>query len=114
MALIRFETNTSIGEERARIVRQNLGKAVSHITGEPEQEMRVEIAENRRMRMATSDEPIAHVEIRNVEIAKDRARDLTQAVCPVLEDTLAIQDSNIYIAVISKRNSMWRVNGDLK
>lgn len=114
MALIRFETNTSVPEDRARIVTQNLTKAVARVTGEPETEMRVEIAGNRRMRMAESDEPIAHVEIRNVEIAKDRAKELTQAICPVLEEAMGIRDNHIYIAVVSTRNSMWRVNGDIQ
>lgn len=114
MALIRFETNASVPEDRVKIITQNLTKAVARVTGESEREMRVEIAGNRRMRMAESDEPIAHVEIRNVEFPKDRARELTQAVCPVLEEAMGIHDSKVYIAVISTRNSMWRVNGDLQ
>ena len=114
MALIRFETNILLGEERSRIVKRNLARSVAHITGEAEGEVRVELAENRRMRMAVSDEPIAHVEIRNVEIPKTRARDLTQAICPVLADAMSVLESNVYIAVVSTRNSMWRVNGDLK
>ncbi len=114
MALIRFETNISLGDERTKIIKQNLAKSVAHITGEPEQNVRVELAENRRMRMAVSDEPIAHVEIRNVEIPKTRARDLTQAICPVLEEAMSVREGNVYIAVVSTRNSMWRVNGDLK
>lgn len=111
MALIRFETNTNVSEDRVKIVVKNLTKAVARVTGEPETEIRVELAGNRKMRMAESDEPIAHVEIRNVEIRKERAKELTQAICPVIEDALDIQDKNIYIAVISTRNSMWRVNG---
>lgn len=114
MALIRFETNIHIPDDRAKIIVQNLTKAVARITGEPETEVRVEMAGNRRMRMAEADEPIAHVEIRNAEIAKDRARELTQAICPVIDEALGIRDNHIYIAVISTRNSMWRVNGDLR
>ena len=113
MALIRFETNAGIPDDKVKVITQNLGKAVGRITGEPATEIRVEMAGNRRMRMAQSDDPIAHVEIRNVEIAKDRARELTQAICPVLEDAMGIPERQIYIAVISNRNSMWRVNGDL-
>ncbi len=111
MALIRFETNTNVSEDRVKIIVNNLTKAVARVTGEPETEIRVEIAGNRRMRMAGSDEPIAHIEIRNVEIPKERAKEITQAVCPVIEDAMDIQDRNIYIAVVSRRNSMWRVNG---
>ncbi len=114
MALIRFETNTNTPEERTKVITKNLIRAVSRFTGEPETEIRVEIAGNRKMRMAESDEPIAHVEIRNVEISKDRAKELTQAICPVIEDVFGIRDNHIYIAVVSTRNSMWRVNGDMK
>lgn len=111
MATVRFETNAGVPEDRAKIIVQNLTKAVARVAGLPEAEVRVEIASNRRMRMADSDEPIAHVEIRNVDISKDRAGELTRAVCPVLEEAMAIQDDRIYIAVVSSRNSMWRVNG---
>lgn len=111
MALIRFETNTSITEDRVRTITQNLTLAVARVTGEQERDIRVELASNRRMRMADSDEPIAHVEVRGVEFPKDRARELTQAVCPVLENALSISGDKVYIAVISNRNSMWRVNG---
>lgn len=114
MATVRFETNANIPEDRGRIVVQNLTKAVARISGEPESEVRVEMAGNRRMRMADSDEPIAHVEIRNTEMPKNKAAELTQAICPVLEEALGIQDHNIYIAVVSSRNSMWRVNGDFE
>lgn len=114
MALIRFETNTSVDEKRANALRQRLGKAVAGITVEPEAAMRMEIADNRRMRMAKSDEPIAHVEIRNVEIEKERAGDLTKAICPVIENVMGIRDDKVYIAVVTTRNSMWRVNGDMQ
>ena len=112
MALIRFETNVNIPDDKARIITQNLTRAVCRLTGEAPAETRVELAGNRRMRMADSDEPIAHMEIRDVEFPKDRAQELTRAVCPVLEEALGIRDNRVYIAVVSKRNSMWRVNGD--
>ena len=114
MALIRFETNATILDDKAKIISQNLTKAVGRLTGEPLSEIRVELTGNRRMRMADSDEPIAHVELRNVDFPKDRACELTRAVCPVLDDAMGIRDDKVYIAVISNRNSMWRVNGDMR
>lgn len=114
MALVKFETNSRIPDTSVRVITQNLVKAISRVTGEPESEIRVELAGDRRMRMADSDEPIAHVEVRGVEFPKDRARELTQAVCPILEDAMSIREERVYIAVISNRNSMWRVNGDLR
>lgn len=114
MAIVRLETNAGVPEDREKIIKQNLTKAVARIAEEPESGVRVEIAGNRRMRMAESDEPIAHVEIRDVELPKSRAGELTRAICPVLEETMAVQDDRIYIAVISRRNSMWRVNGSMQ
>lgn len=114
MAIVRFETNAGVPDDRAKIIHQNLTKAVARIAGEPEANVRVEITGNRRMRMAESDEPIAHIEIRDVELPKDCAGELTRAICPVVEEALAIQDNRIYIAVVSRRNSMWRVNGAMQ
>ncbi|MCD8352624.1 MAG: hypothetical protein LUC93_18635 [Planctomycetaceae bacterium] len=114
MALVRLETNMSVGEDRVKTIKKKLAAAVAHITAEQEREVLVEVAGDRRMRMAASGDNLAHVEIRNVEIDKDRAPELTHAICPVLEDALTIQSDQIYIAVISKRNSMWRVNGTVQ
>ncbi len=111
MALIRFETNMNIIEDRAKVFVKKVTKAVAPVLGEPETEIRVELAGNRKMRMAKSDEPIAHLEIRNVELPKDRADEITKAICPAVEEAFAIHEHNIYIAVISRRNSMWRVSG---
>ncbi len=111
MALIRFETNMNIIEDRANLFVRKVKKAVAPLLGEPETEIRVELAGNRKMRMAKSDEPIAHLEVRNVEFPKERADEITRAICPAVEEAFAIHDHNIYIAVISRRNSMWRVHG---
>lgn len=111
MATVRFETNINIPDDRAKIITQNMTKAVARIAGIPELDVRVELSGNRSMLMANGDESLAHVGISNVDIPKDRAQELTRAICPVVEEALAIKDNRIYIAVVSTRNSMWRVNG---
>ncbi|MCD8140252.1 MAG: hypothetical protein LUE17_10830 [Planctomycetaceae bacterium] len=111
MALVRVETNVSVGEDRAKSIRTKMARAVATITAEPERDVRVEVAGDRRMRMAATGDNLVHVEIRNVEISKDHAPELTRTICPVLEEALAVRGDQIYIAVVSTRNSMWRVNG---
>lgn len=114
MPLVRLETNNSLADGRDAALRQGLAAAIAAITGDPVAEIRVEIAANAKMRMADSDEPMAHVEIRRVEIPKERADELTAAVCPVLDSLLGVRDHRVYIAVVTTRNSMWRVNGTMK
>ncbi len=115
MARIKFETNVPVPEDAVKIISTNLTRAVSRITGEAEGEIRVHIFGNVRMRMAAAEHaPIAHIEIREVHISKDRAVELTRAICPVVEEALSIAEHNLYIAVVNPgRNSMWRVNGDI-
>lgn len=114
MPVVKLETNSGIPEEKNGALMQRLRTAVAAITGHPLAEMRVELAGGRKMRMADSDEPIAHVEVKGVEFPKDRAGELTAAICPILDNILGIRDNRVYIAVVSTRNSMWRVNGDMK
>ena len=113
MPVVKLETNTRIPEEKAGKLRQGLLAAVAGATGVPTADFRVELAGDRKMRMADSDEPIAHVEIKDLDLPKDQAPKLTQAVCPVLDGMLGIRDNRVYIAVISTRSSMWRVNGNV-
>ncbi|MCD7896907.1 MAG: hypothetical protein LUG50_09580 [Planctomycetaceae bacterium] len=112
MALLRLETNATVPEEGAKVLHSKLTRHLAPLFEEPENQVRLEIAANRRMRMATSDEQLVHLEIRNIEFPKDRAEELTDLVCPIIEDVLSIGPKSVYIAVISARNSMWRVNGD--
>lgn len=111
MAIVRFETNIGVPDDRAKIISQNLTKAVARIAGEPESEVKVGIVGNRNMLMAKDNESLAHVEINSVDLPKERAGELTRAICPVIEEALGIPDSKIYIAVVSRRSTMWRVNG---
>lgn len=112
MALIKFQTNVSLPGDAARALTENLIKAVARTTNVPAHAIRVELSPNLRMRMADPDEPIAHIEIREVEFPKDRARELVTAICPILEHSANIKESNVYMAVISKNNSMWRVTAN--
>lgn len=112
MAVIKLETNASVPDERMGALARSLLQTLSRLLGTPSSEMRVEAAGNRRMRMAQSDDPIVHVEMKGVDFPKDRAGALTSAICPVIQEALGVSESKIYIAVVSNRNSMWRVNGD--
>ncbi len=112
MALLRLETNVSVPEEGAKVLQSKLTRQLAPLFNEQGNHVRLEIAANRRMRMASADEHLVHLEIRDVEFPKDRADELTNIVCPIIDEVLSIGPKSVYIAVISARNSMWRVNGD--
>lgn len=113
MALVRIESNANIPDAKMDALRKGLVSAVSAVARENPAGMQVEIYGNRKMRMAGPDEePLAHVEIRGAEIPKERAGELTSAICPVLADGVGARGERVYIAVVSNRNSMWRVNGE--
>lgn len=112
MAVIKLQTNASVPDDRMGMLARSLLQSLSRILGLPSSEMRVEAAGNQRMRMAESDEPIVHVEMKGVDFPKDRATHLTDAICPVIRDAIGVSENKIYIAVVSNRNSMWRVNGN--
>ena len=112
MPLVRLETNGIVPEEKFGALKERLRVSVAGVLGERVEEMRVELAVGSKMRMADSDEPLAHVTVKGVEFPKDRAPELTGVICPLLDSLLGIRDNRVYIAVVSTRNSMWRVNGD--
>ncbi len=111
MPFIKLESNLNIPEERAAPLSRALVRAVSKLTGEAEKDLSVNLAGGRRMRMANTDDPIAHIEIKGVEYPKDKAQPLAEAISAIVEEQLGIPDDRIYIAVVSNRLSMWRVNG---
>lgn len=112
MPLVRVETNAVLHEAILNSLRQGLASAVGGMAGCGPAGTRVEIAGGRNMRMAgLDDEPLVHVEIRDVDFPKDRAAELTAAICPVLSRNIGVAGGRVYIAVVSNRNSMWRVNG---
>ncbi|MCC8165703.1 MAG: hypothetical protein LIQ31_06050, partial [Planctomycetes bacterium] len=85
MALLRLETNASVPEEGAKVLQSKLTRRLAPLFEERENQIRLEIAANRRMRMATSDDHLVHLEIRDVEFPKDRADELTNLVCPIID-----------------------------
>ena len=111
MPLIKFTTNMQLPEERMEELGRKLAKGLCSVTGEPESATKVELAGGRALRSGGgSEDRAAHIEIRNSEVAKPQADSLTQALCPVVEDVLAIAKEKVYIAVLTNRNSMWRAN----
>lgn len=112
MPTLKLETNSRIPEEKIAKLSKSLAAAVAGATGEPPGAFRVELAADQRMRMADSDTPVAHVTIQGLDFPKDKAALLTGALCPLLENQLGIDGNRVYIAVVSMRSSMWRVNGE--
>lgn len=111
MPLIKFTTNMQLPEERMEELGRKLAKGLCGVTGEPESATKVELSGGRALRSASGvEERAAHIEIRNSEIEKAQADSLAQALCPVVEEVLAIDKAKIYIAVLTNRSSMWRAN----
>jgi hypothetical protein len=112
MPHIRFETNIQIPDDKSRNVLLGLGAELSRLMSLPAGEVRVEVAGGRRMRLAGDGDMVAHIEIRQCDYPRKRSEELLDAFARVVDGNLGIGRENIYIAVISNRNSMWKVLGN--
>lgn len=113
MALIRIETNVALAERSATALSRGARGLMAGVLGGVDGDVRVEIAHGQRMRMAVSEESVVHVKIMGVDFPKERSRELYSAFCPLIRESVDVDENRIYIVVISTRNSMWRVSGDV-
>ena len=109
MPYVRIETNVQITDDKAQNVMRGLVAELSRLLSAPAAAVKVEAVRGVKMRMADEGDMAVHIEIRQCDYPKERSKELLDAFVKVVGETLGIPRKNVYIAVISNRNSMWKV-----
>ena len=99
MPYIETKTTARITDEKERILREKLGKAIALIPGKSEEWLMLSFVDGCRMAFrGKCDEDLAMVEVKIFgRASEDAYQALTAAICRILHEELGIAPDHVYV-----------------
>lgn len=108
MPFINVKTNTAVPKEKEIVLKTALGQAITAIPGKSESWLMVEIEPERNLYFKGSDAPAAMVEVSIFGSADSASfNKLTNSICSILNEELAIEQSRVYVKYEATRDWGW-------
>lgn len=111
MPYLKIQTNQSIPTVQAQALISKASQLVADQLGKPEKYVMVALAPPVPMLFAGSDAPAAYLELKSIGLPSSLTRDLSQALCTLIEKELAISTERVYIEFADAARAMWGWNG---
>ena len=90
---------------------QQASKLIATALGKPEQYVMVEYRHNAQMVFAGSHDPLAYLELKSIGLPEQSTTTLSDTLCNLIETSLGIPISRIYIEFTNAERHMWGWNG---
>jgi phenylpyruvate tautomerase len=111
MPLISVKTSAAAADSGAALL-QELSRTLAGLLGKPERYVMTLLEEGVPMTFSGSPEPACYVEVKSIgALDGDRPRQLSQAVCALLERHLGVPADRIYIGFEDAPARLWGWNG---
>jgi phenylpyruvate tautomerase len=111
MPLLKLETTVTLSEDKRKALLASLSKAVAATIGKPEQYVMV-IASQAAVLMSGKPGDAAFVDIRSIGgLSGDVNGKLSQQICKLLNESLAIAQDRIYLNFTDVDAGNWGWNG---
>ena len=111
MPYLKIQTNQTINPDQAQALISKASKLVASELGKPENYVMVALSPPVPMLFAGTDAPTAYLELKSIGLPSSRTGDLSQALCTLIENDLAISKNRIYIEFADAPRAMWGWNG---
>jgi len=111
MPYLKIQTNQTSTPDHAELLLGKASQLVATALGKPEQYVMVALAPPVPMLFAGSNAPTAYLELKSIGLPSSLTRDLSQALCSLIENELAISKERIYIEFADAPRPMWGWNG---
>lgn len=111
MPLLKLETTANVSDQSRTHLLTKLSRIVADSIGKPEQYVMVIVS---RSDIIMSGQPgqAAFVDLRSIGgLSNDTNRQLTERICDVLEQSLAIPPERVYVTFADVQASNWGWNG---
>lgn len=111
MPMIATKTNVTISPDAELRLKNELGKAISILSGKSEQWLMLSFEDNQHLYFhGDGSEPIAYIEVKAFgKIDYAQSNKLTAKICEIFGNALGIDASNIYVKY--EEVEMWGWNG---
>jgi len=106
-----LQMNQEIDPATAQQLIKQASSLVASELGKPEQYVMVALPAPIPMLFAGSDEPTAYLELKSIGLPESSTRELSRALCQLVEDHTQISKQRIYIEFADAPRAMWGWNG---
>ena len=110
MPYLKIQTNQSIADDKAEALLKAASQAVATGLGKPESYVMVNLDPPRPMLFAGDSTPTAYLELKSIGLPDDKTRSLSETLCTLISEHLAIEPDRIYIEFANAPRHMWGWN----
>jgi len=110
MPYLAIRTNQSVEGQKEPLLRK-ASALITRETGKSEDYVMVSLESSATMLFGGSNEPLAYLELKSLDLPGQKIPALSQALCAFLERETGIPKERIYIEFSSAERSMWGWNG---
>ncbi len=111
MPYLKLRTNVSIGPQQSPQLLSEMSQLLSRETGKSERYVMVELAADRPMLFADSDQPLAYLECKSIGLTSAQAKALSSGIAGLLQNQLKVPPERVYIEFSNCPAEFWGWNG---
>lgn len=111
MPYLKIQTNQELGHHKKQELLKRASSIVADGLDKPEKYVMVSIAPTQPMVFAASSDPCAYLELKSIGLPASKTKDLSAALCQLMQDTTGINSDRIYIEFADAPREMWGWNG---
>ena len=111
MPLLKIQTNIEIKEPDKKTLLAKASQLTAEQLGKPESYVMVIIESQQPMLFAGNDAPLAYLELKSIGLPENKTKDLSQALCNLVNTEITIPQDRIYIEFANAERGMWGWNG---
>lgn len=112
MPYLKIQTNLPLTKKAERAILRNASQLVAELLEKPESFVMVALEANTPMMFAGSDDPVAFLELKSIGLPAKRTKDLSEALCELIEGHLGVPRDRVYVKFIDVKRGMWGWKGD--
>ncbi len=107
MPYLRIQTNQPLSATQQQNLLKSASNTVATALGKPERYVMIEINDNTPMMFAGTDEPLAYLELKSIDLPVDKTTSLSASLCAMLNSSTGIAKDRVYIEFSSADRPMW-------
>ncbi len=111
MPYLKIQLNKPLEEAKMKTLLAEASRKLADELGKPERYVMVEVTANPAMLFGGTDEPAAYVELKSIGLPSGHIKSLSQSLSALLQDSVGIASSRVYIEFTDVKGSFWGWSG---
>lgn len=110
MPYLNIKTNHALAPNTAQALLKKASARIAEALSKPERYVLTELSLNPQMLFSGTDEPCAYIELKSIDLPESQTRDLSHAICSLLETDIGIPADRVYIEFTNVPRKFWGWN----